>query len=122
MHGPRPVDGIKVMSRCFPGSKEEIKSSLLIQEIAVQFLLGCPEGDAQSRNTFYPCKKKKKAKWRTELPEGFACPFSHSPFNGADYWGERTGHGCKALCKVPGKNNANRFLFQKEKFLISYPV
>ena len=33
---------------------------------------------------------QKRQKWRTELPEGFACPIS--PFNGADFCGERTGH------------------------------
>ena len=32
----------------------------------------------------------KKTKWRTKLPEGFACPIP--PFNGADFCGEGTGY------------------------------
>ena len=69
MHVPRPVDGIKAMSRGFSGGKEELKSSLSIQEITVQFLSGCPEGNA---SCFYLCEKK--TEWRTELLEGFARP------------------------------------------------
>ena len=48
------------------------------------------EGNAQSRNTFHLCRKK--TKWRTELPQGFACYINYFPFNGDDFCGDSTGH------------------------------
>ena len=41
-------------------------------------LLGCLRGqnpEQEMNSTFYV---KKETKWRTELPEGFACPFPTS--------------------------------------------
>ena len=35
------------------------------------------KGNVQSRITFHLCRRKKK--WRTELPEGFACPITPLP-------------------------------------------
>ena len=86
MHIPRPVDGIKAMSRGFSGGKEELKSSLSIQEITVQFLSGCPWGQCLLLLSMW-----KKDRMADRTPRRLCA--SHSPFNGVAYRGERTGHG-----------------------------
>ena len=42
------------------------------------YYLAAPKGNVQSRNEKQILSMSKKTKWRTDLPEGFACPINPS--------------------------------------------